>query len=107
MYKCAHCGKLFDDGEEKTYKESVGEYFGFPSLVSYACCPFCGEDDYEEISACKICGSYDHDVDEVYCKDCEIDVMKRFAAIVRAEFSSEERELLKELYENDELGGRL
>lgn len=92
MFKCIECGHIFEDGEQARWTETHGEV--------WECCPIC-KGDYEEVEPCKICGSYDHSVDDDYCDDCKKDVKKRFAEFVEREFSKEERKLLNELYDGE------
>jgi hypothetical protein len=107
MYKCEYCGLVFDEDKLVSVKESMGEYQGAPASQEFQYCPQCGQDCFEHITPCKVCGSYDHEVFESYCKECEADVIKRLEVLVAAEFSVKERELLKELYEANELEGCL
>lgn len=103
MYKCLGCGHLFEEGEQKTYRECVGEYFGTPAYEEYSGCPIC-EEAYEEIEPCKICGGYEtKEVFEDVCEICKGEVLKRFRDLVENNFTSEERELLNELLDGDEI----
>ena len=67
MLKCKECGHLFEDGEQARWTEAHGEV--------WECCPIC-KGSFEEIEPCKICGSYDHSVDDDYCDDCKKDVFE-------------------------------
>lgn len=100
MYKCLDCGHLFEEGEQATREETHG--FDTPPYEEFTGCPIC-DGDYEEIKPCKICGSYEHDFDEDYCKSCKIDVQKRFQKFVNSEFTEKERELLNELYDGERI----
>lgn len=100
MYKCEDCGHLFEEGEERRYTESRGEYFGAPAEESYVGCPLCGG-SYEPIKPCKLCETYEHDSDDEYCEDCRIDVKKRFVTLIKGNFLADEIELLKEVYEGE------
>lgn len=102
MYKCLDCGHLFEDGEQRTYRENVGECHGSTSFQEFSICPVCGG-DYEEIKPCKICGTYEHECEEEYCDNCKKDVRKRFSEFVEKEFTKEERELLNELYDGERI----
>jgi RecJ-like exonuclease len=95
MYKCVACGHLFEDGEQKTYRENMGECHGSPAYQEFSVCPICGE-DYEEVKPCKICGSYEHETDNGFCEECQKDIMKRFNQLIKDNFSEEEIEFLKE-----------
>ena len=94
MFRCIECGHIFEDGEQARWTETHGEV--------WESCPIC-KGDYEEVEPCKICGSYNHSVDDDYCDDCKKDVKKRFAEFVEREFSKEERELLNELYDGEKI----
>ena len=94
MFRCIECGHIFEDGEQARWTETHGEV--------WESCPIC-KGDYEEVEPCKICGSYNHSVDDDYCDDCKKDVKKRFAEFVEREFSKEERELLNELYDGQKI----
>jgi hypothetical protein len=98
MYKCESCGHLFEEGEEKRWTEMHG--FEGGNGENWSGCPICGE-SYEEIEPCKICGSYDRKAEEDFCEECKIDVQKRFQTFVKNEFTTEERELLNELYDGE------
>lgn len=100
MYRCNECGHLFEDGEQRTYRENVGECHGSPSYQEFSVCPVCGG-DYEEVNPCKICGSYDNKKDGEFCETCKIYVKKRFSNFVNHEFTKEERKLLNELYDGE------
>ena len=102
MYRCEKCHHLFEEGEQATYEESRGEYYGSPCSQTLSGCPLCGS-GYEEVFPCEICGSYDHEADEKYCVDCMLDVKRRFQTFVANEFTVKERELLNELYEGEEI----
>lgn len=95
MYKCLECGHLFEEGEQKTYRECVGECHGSPAYQEFSVCPVCGE-EYEEVKPCKICGSYDKESDKDYCDECQKDIKKRFNQLIKDNFSEQEIEFLKE-----------
>ena len=71
MFKCAECGHIFEDGEQRTYAEhhpygdtTADEYFSV--------CPVCGG-EYEEAKSCKCCGGAfleDELIGGYYCEDC-------------------------------------
>jgi hypothetical protein len=70
-YKCISCGHIFEDGEQGSYQEYMGEHFGFPAYDTFYCCPIC-KGDYEKTVPCEICGS-EHLEDELsggVCDDC-------------------------------------
>ena len=92
MYRCIECGNLFENGEEKRYNPGTGEEF--------KACPVC-KGDYIEVKPCKICGTYEHNQDELYCEDCKSKVKNKFADFVEKNFSIEERKLLNEMYDGE------
>ena len=94
MFKCAECGHIFEQGEEKTWTESYGE--------ELCGCPIC-EGGFKEIEPCILCGSYNHDFDSNYCDKCKDDVRNRMKKILNNEFTSEERILLNIIYDGEEL----
>ena len=70
-YKCLDCGHIFEEGEQKTWQEKVGEYGSQHCLVENSGCPIC-LGNYEETIKCKICSS-EHlaeDLIEGVCDDC-------------------------------------
>ena len=102
MYKCLNCGHIFDEGEQHDWKESRGEFWGSPCSEKMSGCPIC-KGDYEEVKPCKICGSYEHNADETYCDECKKDVKNRFTKFIDKEFTKEERKLLNELYDGENI----
>lgn len=103
MFKCLECGSLFEEGEQKKVCEPMGEAWGAPAYQEYYACPCCGG-AYEEVQPCKICGGYEGiDEGEEYCNECKADVLKRFQNFVNSEFTEEERELLNELYDGENI----
>lgn len=97
MYKCTDCGHLFENGEQKTIRENMGEFWGSPAYEEKTVCPLC-EGDYEEIEPCKICGGYESlETYEEVCEDCKRDILKRYKDLICANFSEVEKELLDEL----------
>ena len=61
-YKCIECGHIFEEGEQKQWTESRGEFWGMPASETMTGCPYCGG-DYEETKPCAICGA------ETLCDD--------------------------------------
>lgn len=103
MYKCMECEHLFEEGEQKTWKEDRGEFWGSPCYEEMSGCPLC-DGEYDEAIPCKICGGYgEMEDEEEYCNECKKDVLKRFQTFINAEFTVEERRLLNELYDGEKL----
>lgn len=101
MFKCEECGHLFEEGEQEIIIERHGFDYGDGEVFSY--CPRCGG-TYEEVKACKICGSYeDMKPGEDYCQDCKSEVRKTFEGLLDKYFSVEQRALLNVIYEGEEL----
>lgn len=97
MFKCLQCGHLFEDGEQLEWEDMHGLTSG--NGEHFSGCPLC-KGDYQEIEPCKICGTYQHEVENEYCEDCKNNVKKRFSDFIEKEFNDEERKLLNELYED-------
>lgn len=70
-YICLDCGHIFEDGEQSTWSESRGEFWGYNCSELVSGCPICGG-DYEESVSCKICGSQhlEDDLNGELCDDC-------------------------------------
>ena len=70
MYKCLDCGHIFDEGEEKTYKETHGDLMG--PAEYWKGCPICGG-AFEKTVRCENCGA-EFLPDELYadkwCDEC-------------------------------------
>lgn len=103
MFKCCDCGHLFEEGEQKRISET-SECFGAIEKTYYEVCPIC-EGVYEIAKPCKICGGYDSmiDSDETFCEDCKTRVLREFKWAMNKLLSAEERELLNDLLEGQEL----
>ena len=54
-FKCLECGHIFEDGEQATWREYMGECHGSPAYDEFCGCPLC-KGDFEETKQCKICG---------------------------------------------------
>jgi hypothetical protein len=70
-YICLDCGHIFEDGEQATYKENCGDFWGNTVYKSYSCCPLCGG-EYEESTPCAICGSeqLEENLNGSICDEC-------------------------------------
>lgn len=70
-YICLNCGNVFEDGEQITFQENRGEYFGVPCSKKISGCPKCGG-EYEESTPCDICGSehLEEDLNGGLCDEC-------------------------------------
>lgn len=100
MYRCKGCGHVFEDGEQAIWAENHGCLNGVAETFSG--CPIC-HDGFEEVSACKVCGSICEEKNDKYCKECKKDVKTRFKKLMDRNFNDDERELLNELYDGEEL----
>ena len=70
-YICLDCGHIFEEGEQITFQENMGEHFGEKVYKKIAGCPICGG-EYEESTPCSICGS-EHLEEELsggVCDEC-------------------------------------
>lgn len=94
FFRCYECDHIFEEGEERTIKEPHGEIIKV--------CPMCSG-SYDEVEPCVICGSYDHDISEKYCDNCRNEIFKRFKNLISENFTIEERVLLNELLEDEEI----
>ena len=99
MYKCLACGNLFEEGEQAEWVEMHG--FDYGNGEKWSGCPIC-KGGYEKVEPCRICGSYAEEMQGDYCKECVVDVHKRFKDLMK-KFSEEERELLNDLYDGEPL----
>lgn len=48
LYKCCECGRIFEESEIETWKESRGEFWGQPAYEDMSGCPYCFSTAYEE-----------------------------------------------------------
>lgn len=70
-YKCLKCGHIFEYGEEATWNESRGEYWGGDCSEISSGCPLCCG-DYEETKICSVCGSefLENEMCNGVCDEC-------------------------------------
>lgn len=70
-YICLNCGNVFEEGEQITFQENMGEHFGEKVYKKITGCPICGG-EYEESKPCDICGSehLEEDLNGGLCDDC-------------------------------------
>ena len=54
-FKCLACGHIFEEGEQATWREYMGECHGSPAYEEFSGCPIC-KGDFEETKQCEICG---------------------------------------------------
>lgn len=102
MYRCVECGHLFEEGEQETWNEDRGEYFGAPCSEKLSGCPVC-EGAYEPVEPCKICGRYeDIEEDEILCENCKKETEEKLIKLLHDNFTVEERELLNTIWEDVE-----
>jgi hypothetical protein len=88
MFKCSHCGKVFE--EVGTYKDGHD---------TWCCCPECGFDGYEEAVKCEVCGEWFTE-DELFfdvCEDCKIKLVEeyRYKPIECYKLAGEEKETVE------------
>ena len=97
MYRCNNCGEVF--AERKEVREPHGECGG-AAYETYYVCPCCGEADTESAERCDGCGSYG-EVENGFCRDCRIIILKQFQTLMES-FSVSERKFLNDFYEGQE-----
>ena len=102
MYHCNECGHLFEEGEQSTWSESRGEFWGNPCSEKMSGCPIC-KGDYEEIKPCVICGSYNYNIEDEFCDNCKKYLKNKFVNLIETNFNEKERELLNELYDGERI----
>lgn len=72
MYRCIECGAIFEEGEEATWEEDRGEYWGVRCTERMSGCPYC-KGGYEEVFECKECGEYffEDEITDELCEGCQ------------------------------------
>lgn len=75
MYKCLHCGEIFDEPDKKRFE--LCRIDGVPQYANDDVCPCCGAscDEFEDVYQCDECGEYVRydelsDAEDVICKEC-------------------------------------
>lgn len=93
MYICKSCGKEFEEAKRITEKY-VEE---LPDTYSYTVCPYCEDEDYEELVECKLCGELKPSsvCEDGVCEKCYCDLVSKFDRVLYAEFTEEEIAVLK------------
>lgn len=79
-FKCLSCGHIFEEGEQATWREYMGECHGSPAYEEFSGCPICNG-EYEETKQCEICGGEfleDELNGEGVCDDCIEEYSKYF-----------------------------
>lgn len=99
MFVCLECGHIFEEGEEARWVEKHG--LDTPPYEEWSGCPIC-KGGYEEIEPCKMCGGYNQDLKNGYCEKCRKETLNKFYDFVKT-LSKNERKLLKNIWEEDEL----
>lgn len=69
IFKCVDCGHVFQEGDEHSWKEELGECSGAIVYETMSGCPIC-HGDYEEATKCEICDSLQFE-DEIFGGVCE------------------------------------
>lgn len=113
MMVCNECGRIFDEGDARMVRGDMVEHFGTPCrLPDYAVCPSCKSEDIEQAYACEGCGethselyyadlSATGDGDLHVCKDCRVQVLKRFDRW-KVLLTETERKILKDAFAESE-----
>ena len=95
MYRCKECGNLFEEGEQATWQESRGEFWGNPCTENMSGCPLC-KGNYEETSKCICCGNenfLEEELENGVCNECIEKHTKDFDFCIKA--GEEARENVK------------
>jgi hypothetical protein len=69
----------------------------------YCFCPYCKSDDFKPIKPCVVCGTYEHEVDEICCENCKKEVTAEFAKMMLEQFTPQERRALSNAFDGDEI----
>lgn len=68
MYYCENCREEFDEPriEKTTYEDfyEIGAEFPNKTEMNLEKCPYCGSDEFEEMTKCEQCGEY--------CRECDL-----------------------------------
>lgn len=113
-YKCLSCGHIFDEGEQKTYTERIGEFGCRPVYEDSDCCPCCGG-AYKMTVECEICGGehLENELTSGVCEECLAEYQHNPGMcyrISKAEEETEEIEInsfLASVFEPSEIEGIL
>lgn len=107
MYLCNDCGSWFEepalcveahaDGNRSLLERDL-------NVVASGymhCCPACRSEDIDELERCHLCGEYAEELNiNGCCEACESALRKKLSALLHANFTREEIEVL-----NDSLDG--
>ena len=94
-FKCLSCGHIFEEGEQATWREYMGECHGSPAYEEFSGCPICNG-EYEETKQCEICGGEfleDELNGEGVCDECIEEYSKDFDVCYK--ISANEKEEIK------------
>ena len=83
-FKCKDCGHVFEAGQEHSWVERIGSYWGVPCFQTSSDCPVCGG-DYDESAECEICGeqAFYNDIIAGVCTCCINKCRKDFEMCLR------------------------
>lgn len=70
-YMCMSCGNIFEQGEQRKWRESRGEFWGAPCYEDMSGCPICGG-DYAKAKKCEMCRTVhlEEELEAGVCGDC-------------------------------------
>lgn len=102
MYRCLECGHLFEEGEGKKVEETLGECHGTSATETYYVCPCCGSNDFEKAKECLTCGEWFVGNGD-FCEECKIYYKRGFKKLLDKTYDENERKLINELFEGEEL----
>ena len=79
MYKCLDCGHIFEEGEQQTWSENRGEFWGSSCSEEMQGCPLC-KGEYEKTVCCSVCGGnfLEDELNEGVCENCIEDAKSKY-----------------------------
>lgn len=109
-FKCLACGHIFEEGEQATWSEYMGECHGSPAYEEFSGCPICNG-EYEETKQCEICGGEfleDELNSGLVCDDCVEEYKRDLKTCYAIAETTEKQEikinaLLASLFDVDEI----
>lgn len=101
MMMCQTCGTAFDHPFIRTYKDQMVDC---GATFREVLCPICYEPYIEEANSCSGCDGFKF-CDEILCKKCRGDLLKRFAAFAD-ELTAEQEQQLDDWLDGDTIENR-
>lgn len=104
MFRCNHCGAIFEEPEERLDRNTDGETCWTEST---SVCPMCGDEDIEKVSECFMCGKAIDYGDKV-CHECEAEFLHDVSEALRPVLNTKEKiELFDDLFDGNSIQDRL